>query len=410
MNILIAEDDAVSRRLLKSHLEKWGHRVTEAPDGVEAWNQYTRGEQPFVIADWMMPGMDGIELIRRIRARQPARYVYIILLTAKSQKEDIVLGMETGADDFVTKPFDRDELRARVRAGERILELEQSLLDQIRKVEAAQAALVRGEKLSSIGHLAMGVAHEIEDPITVVGGNLYTLRRDVLGAVRVLETYREALPQIRHAAPDLAAEIEQQEKAIELPRVLADLYPVFDAASNSLQRVREVTRNLRDFARMDDFPTRPTSVNDAVADVLTMIKREIESKHAVLDVRPGDVPPIVVNPGKLKKALFNILQNAAEAVRPEGTVSVRTRCDVDNDAVLIEIEDTGGGMPEEIIAQVFEPFFTTKRGNAHAGLGLSVANNIVHEHSGKIEVESISGRGTLFRIRLPMKTPPKRGA
>jgi signal transduction histidine kinase len=404
MNILIAEDDAVSRRLLKSYLEKWGHHVTEAPDGAEAWNQYTRGEQPFVIADWMMPEMDGIELIRRIRARQPARYVYIILLTAKSQKEDIVLGMETGADDFVTKPFDRDELRARVKAGERILDLEQSLLDQIRKVEAAQAALVRGEKLSSIGHLAMGVAHEVEDPITLIGGNLYSLRRDVLGALRVLETYQEALPQIKESTPELYEEIQEQERAIELPRIMEDLHPVFDATMNSLQRVRDVTRNLRDFARMDDFPTRPTSVNDAVADVLTMIKRELDAKQATLDVRTADVPPIVVNPGKLKKALFNILQNASEAVGREGTVSVRTRHDVEADAIVIEIEDNGGGMPEELLAQVFEPFFTTKRGNAHAGLGLSVANNIIHEHGGKIDVESIQGRGTLFRIRLPLKS------
>lgn len=114
MKVLIADDEAISRRLLQGYLERWGHEVVMAQNGAEAWNLFMADEFSIVISDWTMPEMDGVELIRRIRACQRSGYVYTILLTAKSQKEDIVEGMEAGADDFVTKPFDRDELRVRV--------------------------------------------------------------------------------------------------------------------------------------------------------------------------------------------------------------------------------------------------------------------------------------------------------
>jgi DNA-binding response OmpR family regulator len=153
MNILIVDDEAVSRRLLQNYLQKWGHDVTVAENGAEAWRLFEAGSFPIVITDWEMPEVDGVELVRRIRAASASRpgYVYAILLTAKSQKEDLVQGMEAGADDFLTKPFDRDELRVRLRAGERIMLLEKEL-------RQTKAALAQAEKLAGIGRPAAGVA------------------------------------------------------------------------------------------------------------------------------------------------------------------------------------------------------------------------------------------------------------
>jgi DNA-binding response OmpR family regulator len=141
MKVLIADDDPVSRKLLQSYLQKWGCEVTSAQDGAEAWSCFQRDEFPVVITDWMMPELDGLELVRRIRSGPRSRYVYLILLTAKGQKEDLVEGMDAGADDFLTKPFDRDELRVRLRAGERIVALEQQL-------RATRLALADAEKLA----------------------------------------------------------------------------------------------------------------------------------------------------------------------------------------------------------------------------------------------------------------------
>jgi sigma-B regulation protein RsbU (phosphoserine phosphatase) len=143
MKVLIAEDEVVSRRLLQNYLERWGHEVVAAQNGAEAWRLFQAGEFPIVISDWMMPEMDGLELIRYIRACRRPGYVYAILLTSRSHKEDLVEGMESGADDFLTKPFDRDELRVRLRAGQRVIELETALLNSLQ--DLAEARIREGE-------------------------------------------------------------------------------------------------------------------------------------------------------------------------------------------------------------------------------------------------------------------------
>jgi DNA-binding response OmpR family regulator len=152
MKVLVADDDPVSRQLLQRYLQKWGHEVAAAEDGAAAWRLFEAGDFPLVITDWMMPEVDGLDLIRRIRLCPRTGYVYAILLSSRSQKEDLVAGMEAGADDFLTKPFDRDELRVRVRAGERVIKLEHDLRE-------ARAALARA-------------ADAIDGPLSAVAADL----------------------------------------------------------------------------------------------------------------------------------------------------------------------------------------------------------------------------------------------
>ena len=151
MNVLIAEDEQSTRMRLQRNLEKLGFQPTVAENGLEAWNLFQSGEFPLVLTDWMMPEMDGLELIRRIRANSQPQYTYVIMLTSKSETSEIVEGMEAGADDFVTKPFDRNELRVRVRAGERIVELERalSLQNQRMKMDLDAAADLQKSLLPS---------------------------------------------------------------------------------------------------------------------------------------------------------------------------------------------------------------------------------------------------------------------
>src|SRR5262249_9188052 len=189
----------------QNYLQKWGYEVTAARDGAEAWRLFEGGVFPMVITDWMMPEIDGAGLLRRIRAAQRPGYVYAILLTAKTQKEDLVEGMEAGADDFLTKPFDRDELRVRLRAGERIIRLEHHLRE-------TRGAWIRTEQLGGLGRLAAGVAHEINTPIAYVLNNLAVLRRDVPAAMSVLEQYRQGRAALSRSEPELAAELARLEE------------------------------------------------------------------------------------------------------------------------------------------------------------------------------------------------------
>jgi len=140
MRILIAEDDSTSRMLLEVTLKRWGHEVLAVQDGIEAWEVLKSEDAPrLAILDWMMPGVDGSQICRRVRERDWAPYTYIILLTAKDRKEDVVTGLDTGADDYVTKPFNPRELRSRIRAGTRILDLEAALREKVREVQEAMS-------------------------------------------------------------------------------------------------------------------------------------------------------------------------------------------------------------------------------------------------------------------------------
>jgi signal transduction histidine kinase len=404
MRVLIAEDDPISRRLLQTNLERWGYEVVAAQDGAQAWKLFQEADFPLVISDWMMPEMDGLALIRQIRAHGRSGYVYLLLLTARSEKEDIVEGMEAGADDFLTKPFDRDELRVRLRAGERIIELEQTLEEQNRALREAQAALVQSEKLASLGQLAAGVAHEINNPVAYVTNNLAVLRRDVPAAMAVLDKYREGRESLARIAPEIAAEAARMEEQIDLAFIQENLDRQFSKSLEGLQRVRDIVRNLRDFARLDEAEHKQVELNAAIESTIEIIHHEISKKQIRLETCFGELPPVLCHPGKVNQVVLNLLVNAIQACEPGGVIQVRTSAE--EPGVLIEIEDNGAGISPEHLPRIFDPFFTTKAVGHGTGLGLSVSYGIIRDHGGSIQAESEPGRGSIFRVRLPLRPPP----
>ena len=152
MNVLVADDEAIFRKMVRAALVRAGHEVVEAADGEQAWHRLTAAPEPPLLAilDWTMPGIDGSELCRRLRVQEGRTARYLILLTAKDRREDVVSGLDAGADDYLTKPFDADELRARVRAGQRILGLQQALADRVAALEQALAQVTQLEGLLPI--------------------------------------------------------------------------------------------------------------------------------------------------------------------------------------------------------------------------------------------------------------------
>src|SRR5438067_5301157 len=396
MRVLIADDEPVSRRLLQSHLQKWGYEVTAAADGAEAWQLFEAGDSPIVITDWMMPGVDGAELIRRIRAAPRPGYVYTVLLTARSQKEDLVEGMEAGADDFLTKPFDRDELRVRLRGAERILGLERSLAEQNRVLRETQAALVQTEKLASLGRLAAGVAHEINNPIAYVTNNLAVIRRDTQAALAALDAHRRGD----------AAEAARLEEAADIGYLRENFARTCDKTLEGLQRVRDIVRNPRDFARLDEAEFKEADLNTALKSAIEIVQHQFKEKGVRLETTFGPLPPVLCHPGKLNQVFLNLLVNAIQACERGGVVATHTRAEPDG--VVVEVRDDGCGISPEHRSRLFEPFFTTKPVGQGTGLGLSVSFGIVRDHGGVIEVDSEVGRGSTFRVRLPFKPGVRR--
>jgi signal transduction histidine kinase len=396
MKVLVADDDLVSRRLLQSFLQKAGHEVVIAADGAEAWRLFEQGDFPLVISDWEMPEIDGLELIRRIRSCVRPGYVYAILVTAKSAKEDLIEAMEAGADEFLSKPFAADEFRVRLREGERILHLERTLAEQNQALREAQAAMLQTEKLASLGQLAAGMAHEINNPIAFASNNLAVMRRDVFAALDVLNKYRAGQ----------TAEAAQLEEEIDLAFVQESLPRLFDDTRAGLRRVRDVVANLRDFARVDEADLKEADLNAAIRATAEVLRHEFHKKQVLLEMYFGDLPLVLCRPGKINQVFLNVLLNAVQACSAGGTVGVSTSAPADG-LVEVEVRDDGCGIRPEHMPRIFEPFFTTKPVGQGTGLGLSVSYGIVRDHGGTIEAESTPGHGTVFRIRLPQRPPPR---
>ena len=400
MKVLIVEDSLVMRRLLGSSLRKWQYEVTEAEHGAQAWELFQREQFPLVLTDWLMPEMDGLELIRRIREFELPNYVYIVLLTAKSEKEDLVTAMDAGADDFLAKPFDPDELRVRIREGARIIRLEQRLAEQNRQLRTTQAALVQSEKLASLGQLAAGMAHEINNPVSYVINNLAVLNREVRAAMELLGAYRRAAAGLAERDPQLAAELTELETAADLPWIEENLPRLFAASQDGLARVRNIVQNLREFARLDAADLDELDLHAALTSTLEVLASDLQRKQLAVQTAYGQVPSVVCRPGKIHQMFHNLLLIAIQAREVQGTIELRTA--VEHDQAVIDVQDRGCGIDPAHLPRLFEPFFTTKAVGQGAGLGLAICYGIVRDHGGCIEVESTLGSGSTFRVRLPL--------
>ncbi len=422
MKTLIAEDDAANRRLLEVTLTRWGHQVITARDGNEAWQTFEAdGDAPqLAILDWMMPGRDGPDVCRLIRERPNQPYVYVLLLTARDQKRDFLAGMDAGADDYLVKPFDPNELQARLRAGQRVLDLQAQLLAQNVRLEQtarseraahdalkqAQSHLVQSEKMIGLGQMVAGVAHEINNPLAFVTSNMAVLERDVKALEQILALYGEGDDALARHQPDLAARIQDLAGRVDLAYTLPNLADLLARSRDGLRRIQNIVRDLRDFARLDAGDRQEADLNAGVASTLNIIGGRARAKQVRLESElSSDLPRALCFPAKINQVVMNLLANGIDASPPGGVVRVRTRRASDDpaDAVEIVVEDAGPGIDPEARERIFDPFFTTKPIGEGTGLGLSISYGIVRDHGGTIVVDAVPGSGgARFTIRLPL--------
>jgi signal transduction histidine kinase len=400
MKVLVAEDSAVMRCLLVAHLRQWDFEVVEAENGEEAWELFQNDSFSMLLTDWEMPKVDGLELIRRIRSSNRLDFCYLILLTAKSEKDDLVIGMEAGADDFLVKPCDREELRVRLREGERIIRLQQELARQNDKLRETQAALVDSEKMASLGQLAAGMAHEINNPIAFVINNLAVLRRELEAVLDLAEKYGQIREYISDAPPALLDELIQLENDCDLDWIRENLSPLMQSSNQGLTRVRDIIENLRDFARLDQATEEVLDLSHAIASTLELLKHLVEEKQIRMEFDFSPVPGVFCRPDKILQVIYNVILNALQASEVGSSLDIRLVSE--SGLARIEVKDHGAGMDQETLARVFEPFFTTKPVGTGTGLGMAVSYGIVRDHGGSITIETEPKQGTTVRIDLPL--------
>lgn len=276
----------------------------------------------------------------------------------------------------------------------------QLLIEQqalIKKLEDAQGQLLQSEKMASVGQLAAGVAHEINNPIGFINSNLGTLKgqvRDLLSVIAVYESAETALS----GHLDLLEAIKQAKSAADLDFLQGDIQSLIEESLEGVCRVKKIVDNLKDFSRVDTAEWQYANLERGLESTLNIVWNEIKYKAEVIKEYAG-LPDIECIASQINQVYLNLLVNASHAIEERGTITLRTG--FDEDEVWVEIEDTGKGIKPEHLGRVFEPFFTTKPVGKGTGLGLSLAYGIVQRHHGRLDVRSEVDKGTVFRVTLP---------
>lgn len=362
--ILVTEDDGPTASLIESLLDRLGYEVSVATNATDALRMVEEGPLPDVmLVDWMLPDSTGLEICRRIRERWDELALPILVVTAKTDAESISAAFAAGASDYITKPFMGAELRARVAAQLRVKQLveERARIDE---------HLMEREKLSALGLLVSGVAHDLKNPLAGISGY----------------------------AQLLSAEEEDPVKLDSLERILEEV-----------RRCDRIVSELLSFARRHPPERSTVQVGEVLRSTVELRERQLHSwgLRTRLDVAP-DLPAVAGDSHQLQQVFLNILINAEQALRhggeslqiAAGRAVPSSRRAGNAEWVALSFFNDGPAIPPEVLPRIFQPFFTTKDETEGTGLGLSICERIVREHGGEMDVES-GEDGTIFRIFLP---------
>jgi two-component system NtrC family sensor kinase len=271
----------------------------------------------------------------------------------------------------------------------------------IEKLEIAQSQLVQSEKMASIGQLAAGVAHEINNPVGFISSNVGTMEQYLKDIFSILAAYEQA--ETAPSAPaDACAPVKALKDKLDYAYLKEDISSLIEETRDGVSRVKKIVEDLKYFSHADDAEWKWADLHKGLDSTLNVVWNELKYKAEVVK-EYGALPEVECLPGQLNQVFMNLLVNAAHAIGERGKITVRTGAE--NGGVWIEVADTGCGIPPENLKRIFDPFFTTKPAGKGTGLGLSLSYGIVQKHHGKFEVNSEVGKGTTFRVCLPLQQP-----
>lgn len=411
-HILVVDDEPDIETLIslkfRREIRKEKYRFSFAGNGAEAYAQFIDAPDiEMVLTDINMPVMDGLALLTQLNAlEQPPKTVVV---SAYSDLSNIRAAMNNGAFDFVTKPINSQDLILTI---ERTLSIVEKEKENQTRFKQAQMQLVQSEKMSSLGQMVAGVAHEINNPVNFIYGNLKPARAYMQNLISLIDLYRQDCPE---PSPETQDYLEE----IDLDFLQEDLTKLFDSLSVGAERIRELVLSLRNFSRLDESETKSVDIHEGIESTLVMLAHRLKATSARLDIEIvrtfGSLPMITCYPSQLNQVMMNLLANAIDAfdeynesrtfqeIKAQPNVIRIETAVVDEKWVRIAIADNGPGMDEKTAAKLFEPFFTTKPVGKGTGLGLSISYQIIVEkHGGKLSCHSVLGEGTQFVIQLPL--------
>ena len=385
--VLVVDDNPSLVRLVSAIIGE-SYNLYRGSSGEEALEILAEHRVDMVISDVMMPGITGLELCRRIKTTPAWETVPVILLTARGTSSEKVEGLELGADDYIGKPFDPEELRARVRSLferrqllERITEKSAALQQALDDLKAEEVKLVASEKMRTLGDLAAGIFHELHNYMNMLYNGALPLQELVL---------------MVQEEPSAVTE-EDFAEILELSRL------IIDAAQASLA----ITGELKTYAHQAHQDIQQVDLHDIIRSNVRLFGKLPPGLGVEMAFCPGEVPIRCV-PSRMLMVFTNLLKNAFEAMNQQGVVTISTECLAD--CVEIRLRDTGPGIPASFQERLFAPFQTTKPTGKGLGLGLSLAHKVVHELDGEITYDTAYAGGAQFIIRIPLASASRSAA
>ncbi len=427
--VLVVDDDPILLTQIKHLASKFVSEIQVAADGVEGLEIWRTWQPDVVVTDIFMPRMNGLVMSETIKAEDPD--AQIIVITSDKDSDSLRRALDIGVERYITKPIDmhlladaigkcvRDkqqaeelrltrqvatltealqiQLQEKQRAEELLHKEKSEQLILINRLEEAHNQLLQSEKMASIGQLAAGVAHEINNPIGFVNSNLGALQQYVQSLLKLLDAYEQHEAEL---SSESRSGINLLKNKVDIAYLREDVKNLLTESLEGLQRVKRIVQDLKDFSHISDSEMQWANLEEGLESTLNVVWNELKYKAEVTKDY-GSIPEVECIPSQLNQVFMNLLVNAAQSITEHGKINLRTR--QLGDDVCVEISDTGSGIPAEIINRIFDPFFTTKPVGTGTGLGLSITHGIIRKHNGRIEVASEAGKGTTFRIFIPIE-------
>jgi signal transduction histidine kinase len=388
--ILIVDDNSTNLSVLSQALKSAGYKIRAAMDGESAITQVERQQPDLILLDVQMPGIDGFETCRRLKANPTTQHVPIIFTTALADVDSKLKGLSLGAVDYITKPFEQDEVLARVKIHLQLKILNETLEQRVlERTNELNKALLR---------------HEINNPISSIAANIPLAKEYTTNLKDILYMYQQ-----EHSQPSM--QIRQALKDIDIEFIIEDFWKLLNSIESSSKRIEDISVSLRTFSRGDDIKVL-FNLHEGLNSTLMILQHRLKAvgQKPMVEVvkKYGDLPLIKCYPGQINQVLMNLLANAIDALEEawekDGRLpTIYIQTEVSNNSAIVRIIDNGLGMTEDVQKRLFEPLYTTKAIGKGTGLGLSISLQIIEEkHTGKLSCCSTLGKGTEFLIEIPV--------